>query len=114
MKVLNTLLNVIVVAFSLLVVLLVAGLADEKAMFEVVTETHSLWLYKIIAAVGGGLLLLKILVSSLFIASLRHQAFKADLKINDLKVELYEKRQEFRSNQHKQQVPSLEMAKAEK
>lgn len=111
MKVLNTLLNVLVIAFTVFVVLLIAGIADQRAIFEVQTETQALWLYKILAAAGGGLLLLKILVSSLYIASLKHESFKAQLKINDLKVDLYEKRQEFRSNSYKQQVP--EMAEAE-
>lgn len=110
MKVLNTLLNVLVVAFTIFVVLLVAGIADEKAIFEIETEIQVLWLYKIIATTGGGLLLLKTLVSSLYIATLKHESFKAQLKINDLKVDLYEKRQEFRSNSYKQQVPELEMA----
>lgn len=110
MKVLNTLLNVLIVAFTVFVVLLIAGIADEKAIVEIETEAQVLWLYKILAATGGGLLLLKILVSALYIATLKHETFKAQLKINDLKVDLYEKRQEFRSNSQKQQVQELEMA----
>ena len=110
MKVLNTLLNVLVVSFTLFVVLLIANIADERTIFEITSEIQKLWLYKIIAAVGGGLMLLKILVSSLYVANLKHESYKAQRKINDLKVILYEERQEFRSNSHKQQQPILEMA----
>lgn len=110
MKVLNTLLNVLVITATIFVVLLVAGIANEKTIFEIQTETEVLWLYKIIAASYGGLMLLKIMVSSLYVANLKHEAFKAQRKINDLKVILYEERQEFRSNNYKQQEPMLEMA----
>lgn len=111
MKVLNTLLNVLVVTFTVFVVFLIAGIADEKAIFEIETEAQVLWLYKIMAAIGGGLLLLKVMVSSLYIANLKYETFRAQLKINDLKADLYEKRQEFRSNSYKQQqVPELKMA----
>lgn len=112
MKVLNTLLNVLVIAFTLFVILLVAGVVDEKTMFDIRTEIQAMWLYKIIASAGGGLMLLKILISSLYVANLKHESFKAQRKINDLKVVLYEERQEFRSNSYKKQVPHLEMAEA--
>jgi hypothetical protein len=108
MKVLNTLLNVLVVSFTLFVILLVAGIINEKTIFNIQT----IWLYKTIALAGGGLMLLKILISSLYVANLKHESFKAQRKINNLKVVLYEERLESKSSSYKKQMPYLEMAEA--
>ena len=99
MRILNTLFNIVAVAYALTLVLLLTAIVAESAIFtSVKTETQVLVLYKALAGTGAGLLLVKVVLSSLYSGNLRYENHIAQLKVNDLKVELYERRQEFRSN----------------
>ena len=99
MRILNTLFNIVAVAYALTLALVLTAIVAESAIFnQVKTEAQILLLYKTFAGVGAGLLLLKVILSSLYSGNLRYENHIASLKLNDLKVELYERRQEFRSN----------------
>jgi hypothetical protein len=100
MKILNTLLNLIIVAFAVFVVLLLTPLFNENTILSIQSEEQILTFYKTITGAGTGLVMLKILVSYLYIADLKHENYMAQLKINDLKVNLYEKRQNFRKSSY--------------
>jgi hypothetical protein len=99
MRILNTLFNIVAIAYALTIALVLTAIVTESAIFTSVrTEAQVLVLYKAFAGVGAGLLLVKVVFSSLYAANLRYENHIAQLKVNDLKVELYERRQEFRSN----------------
>ena len=99
MRILNTLFNIFAVAYALTLALVLTSLVSESALFShIKTEPQVLQLYKALAGVGAGLLLLKVVLSSLYSGNLRYENHIAQLKVNDLKVELYEKRQEYRNN----------------
>ncbi|MER2998126.1 hypothetical protein [Pontibacter populi] len=99
MRILNTLFNIVAVAYALTLVLLLTAIVAESAIFTSVrTEAQVLVLYKALAGAGAGMLLVKVVLSSLYSGNLRYENHIAQLKVNDLKVELYERRQEFRSN----------------
>ena len=99
MRILNTLFNIVAVAYALTLALVLTAIVSESAIFnQVQTDTQVLQFYKIFAGVGAGMLLVKVVLSSLYSGNLRYENHITQLKINDLKVELYERRQEFRSN----------------
>lgn len=105
MRILNTLLNIVAVAYALTLALVVTNIVAESAIFtQVTTEARVLQLYKILAASGAALLLVKVVFSTLYSGNLRYENHIAQLKVNDLKVELYERRQEFRNNNFKTPV----------
>lgn len=98
MRILNTLFNIVAVAYALTLALVLTAIVAESAIFEQVkTEAQILVLYKTLAGIGAGMLLVKVLLSSLYSGNLRYENHITQLKVNDLKVELYERRQEFRS-----------------
>ncbi|NEM99649.1 hypothetical protein [Pontibacter burrus] len=102
MRILNTLFNIVAVAYALTLTLVVTGLVAESAIFtRVRSEADILLLYKTFAGVGAFLLLVKVVLSTLYSGNLRYENHIAQLKVNDLKVELYERRQEFRNNNFK-------------
>ncbi len=84
---------------------------DENAVLATGGEDQALTLYKILVAVGGVIMLARVLMSSVYIASMKHDRYRAQLKINELKANLYEKRQAFRSNSHKE-APAQEEVEA--
>ncbi|MBB6612982.1 hypothetical protein H7F15_18215 [Pontibacter sp. Tf4] len=99
MRILNTLFNIVAVAYALTLALVLTNAVSESAIFtQVKTDAQILQLYKILGGVGAALLLVKVVLSSLYSGNLRYENHIAQLKVNDLKVELYERRQEFRSN----------------
>ena len=102
MKALKAILDFLVLAYIVFTVLLLTGVINENTIFQISTEEQVLTLYKVIVAAGGVLMFSKLLVSRLYIADLKHEQHLAQLKINELKADLYEKRQEFRSNSYKQ------------
>jgi hypothetical protein len=53
-------------------------------------------------------MLVKLLVNHLYITGIKREQYRAQLKINDLKFSLYEKRQEFRSNTYKPYTEAVE------
>ena len=99
MKILNTLFNIVAVAYALTLALILTAIVTESAIFTSVrTDAQILQLYKVLAGVGAAMLLIKVVISSLYAANLRYENHITQLKLNDLKVELYERRQEFRNN----------------
>lgn len=101
MKALKALLDVLVIGYVIFTVLLLAGAINENAILNTTAEEQALTLYKILVAVGGVMLLARLLMSSVYIADMKHEKYRAQLKINELKANLYEKRQAFRSNSYK-------------
>ncbi len=105
MRILNTLFNIVAVAYTLTLVLMLTGIVSESAIFsQVKTEAQVLILYKVLAGAGALMLISKVVLSSLYSGNLRYENHISQLKINDLKVEIYERRQEFRSNNFKTQI----------
>ncbi|WP_347157819.1 hypothetical protein [Pontibacter chitinilyticus] len=102
MRALNVFLNVVTLAYVVLAILLLTSLMKENFMFNVSTEAQVLAFYKMLLGVGAGIFVAKLVVSSLYIAGIRYEQHQAQLKINELKADLYEKRQDFRNNSHKQ------------
>ncbi|MBC5775890.1 hypothetical protein H8S95_17580 [Pontibacter sp. KCTC 32443] len=99
MRILNTLFNIVAVAYALTLALVLTSIVSESAIFNHIrTEAQILQLYKAFAGVGAGMLLVKVILSSLYSGNLRYEHHISQLKVNDLKVELYERRQEFRNN----------------
>ncbi|GAB3822837.1 hypothetical protein [Pontibacter rugosus] len=98
MKTLQGLLDVIVFAYIIFTVLLLAGIIDANSFLNISSDDKALTLYQLLIAAGGVIMLARVLVSNLYIANLKHDRHRAELKINGLKAELYEKRQAFRSN----------------
>jgi hypothetical protein len=110
MKTLKTLTDVIVFCYAMFIALLLTSLLDQNAIFHVSTEQQILALYKTLGAVGAGLMLVKLFVGKLYIASLKYDRHMAQVKINELKADLYERKQEFRSNSYRES--RVEMAVA--
>ncbi|OKL41218.1 hypothetical protein [Pontibacter flavimaris] len=102
MKALKALLDVLVFGYIIFTVLLLAGAIDENAILNTNAENEVLTLYKGLVAVGGVVMLARVLMSSIYVADLQHEKYRAELKINNLKAALYEKRQAFRSNSYKE------------
>ena len=99
MRILNTLFNIVAVAYALTLALVLTAIVTESAILnQAQTDAQILLFYKTFAGIGAGMLLVKVLLSSLYSGNLRYENHIANLKLNDLKVELYERRQEFRSN----------------
>lgn len=105
MKVLKGLLDLVAFAYIIFTLLLLAGVVDADTLLNSTAEDRVLTLYQIIVAAAGVILLARILVSNLYIADLKHDRHRAELKINELKASLYEKRQAFRSNSY-QEAPA--------
>ncbi|MDO6392464.1 hypothetical protein Q4E40_20180 [Pontibacter sp. BT731] len=104
MKELKTLSDVVVFCYAVFIALLLTNLLDHKAIFEIATEEQALALYKALGAVGAGLMLVKLLIGKLYITSLKYDRHMAQVKINELKADLYERKQEYRSNSYKESV----------
>ncbi|WP_299758924.1 hypothetical protein [uncultured Pontibacter sp.] len=102
MKALKALLDVLVFCYIIFTVLLLAGAIDENAILNTTIEDEALTLYKGLVAVGGVVMLARVLLSNVYVADLEHEKYRAELKINNLKATLYEKRQAFRSNNYKE------------
>ena len=111
MKELKTLSDVVVFCYAMFIALLLTNLLDHKAIFEITTEEQALTLYKALGAVGAGLMLVKLLIGKLYITSLKYDRHMAQVKINELKADLYERKQEYRSNSYRESV-RMEMAVA--
>ncbi|RIJ37232.1 hypothetical protein [Pontibacter oryzae] len=109
MKALKALLDVLVIGYVIFTVLLLAGAINENAILNTTAEEQALTLYKILVAVGGVMLLARLLMSSVYIADMKHEKYRAQLKINELKANLYEKRQAFRSNSYKKALTEEEV-----
>ena len=110
MKELKTVTDVIAFGYTLFLALLLTNLLDQNAIFDITTEEQTITMYKVLGAVGAGLLLLKLLIGKLYITSLKYDRHMAQVKINELKADLYERRQAYRSNSYKES--GLEMAVA--
>lgn len=110
MKPLKGLLDVLSVAYVVFTLLLLTGVADANAILGGSPETQTIDLYKSIVAAGGVILLARVLMSSVYIADLKHDRYRAQLKINGLKADLYEKRQAFRSNSYKEAKEQEQLA----
>ncbi|CAM3712143.1 hypothetical protein POKO110462_16610 [Pontibacter korlensis] len=104
MKALKALLDVLVFGYIIFTVLLLAGVIDENTILNTTAEDQALTLYKSLVAVGGVVMLARVLMSSVYVADLKHDKYRAELKINNLKANLYEKRQAFRSNSYKEEA----------
>ncbi|MBF9255185.1 hypothetical protein I2I11_17945 [Pontibacter sp. 172403-2] len=102
MKALKAVLDVVVLAYIAFTILLLTSVIEVEAMFEVSAGAEVLDIYKMLVAAGAGLMLVKLLVTNLYIADISRALYLAQLKINNLKADLYEKRQAFRSNSYKQ------------
>jgi len=102
MKVLKAVLDVVVLAYFVFTIFLLTSVIEVEAMFEVSAGTEVLDIYKMLVAGSAGLMLVKLLVTNLYIADISRAQHLAQLKINNLKADLYEKRQAFRSNSYKQ------------
>lgn len=102
MRILKAALDLVLVAYIVLAVLLLTTVLNENTIFNISSEAQVLILYKALAGIGAAIMALKLLVNHLYISGIRHDQYRADLKINELKADLYEKRQAFRSNSIKQ------------
>lgn len=102
MKGLKAIFDVVVVAYVVFIIFLLASVLEVETLFKVSTEAQVLHIYRILMAAGAGIMLVKLLVNNLYIADIKRKQHLAQLKINDLKADLYEKRQAFRSNSYKQ------------
>ena len=113
MKALKAILELFVIGYVVFTALLLATVLNENTIFNIQTEAQVLLLYKALVAVGGVLMFAKLLVTRLYVADLKHEQHLAQLKINELKADLYEKRQEFRSNsyKHRHLDPEVELLK---
>ena len=101
MKALKAILDLSVLAYTIFIVLLLTSVLDENTIFEIDSENQALTLYKILVSAGILLMLARLLANHLHIADLKYDRHRAQLKINNLKADLYEKRQAFRSNRNK-------------
>ncbi|MDX5420335.1 MAG: hypothetical protein LPK09_14065 [Hymenobacteraceae bacterium] len=111
MKGLKTLSDVVVFCYAMFIALLLTNLLDHKTIFEITTEEQTLTLYKVLGAVGAGLMLVKLLIGKLYITSLKYDRHMAQVKINELKADLYERKQAYRSNSYRESA-RMEMAVA--
>ncbi|QCR24378.1 hypothetical protein [Pontibacter sp. SGAir0037] len=101
MKFLRTFLNLVVWSYVIFSALLLSTLLNENTTFSISNEEQTILLYKIIAGAGAALLIAKLLVNYLYVTSLKHEQHLQQLKINELKADLYDSRQEFRNNNYK-------------
>ncbi|TPE45139.1 hypothetical protein [Pontibacter mangrovi] len=102
MKACKALLDVLVFGYIIFTVLLLAGAIDENTILDTNAQDEVLTLYRALVATGGVVMLARVLMSSIYVADLQHEKYRAELKINNLKATLYEKRQAFRSNNYKE------------
>ncbi|GAB3534231.1 hypothetical protein GCM10027443_20960 [Pontibacter brevis] len=108
MKALKAILDLSVLAYTVFIVLLLTTVLNENTIFDITSENQALTLYKILAAAGCLLMLVRLLANHLHIADMKYDRHQAQLKINELKVDLYEKRQAFRSSSYKKAQPKEE------
>jgi hypothetical protein len=101
MKIINALLDFLIVTYVLLTVFLVTDVVNESKILNFDSGNEVLILYKVIIAIGGFIMFAKLLISKLYIADFKHDKYRAGLKIDELKADLYDKRQEFRNNSSK-------------
>lgn len=102
MRILKATLEFFILAYVVFTVLLLSGAIDENTIITINNSSQQpLQLYKAIVAIGGVLLLAKMLANRVHVADLTYAQHQAQLKINELKADLYEKRQEFRSNSYR-------------
>ena len=113
MRALKATLGVLVLAYVIFVALMLSSVLNMQAIFNIHTKEQTLAMYKIVVAIGTVLMLARLLVTKLYIADMKHDRHIAQLKINGLKADLYEKRQEFRSNRnrYKASTPGTEYLK---
>lgn len=108
MKALKVFLNFVSLVYIVFTLLLLTAVLNENTIININTEEEVLTLYKAIVAIGGVILFAKLTVDYLYVADLKHEQHLAQLKINELKADLYEKRQEFRSNSYKARTEAEE------
>ncbi|WP_187264769.1 hypothetical protein [Pontibacter beigongshangensis] len=101
MKALKTILDLVVIAYVLMVILLLTSLLDAATFFNLSSEAQLHSLYKVLLGTGSVLLLARLWLGWLIMADKQHNLHKAQLKINELKAELYEKRQAYRNINHR-------------
>lgn len=101
MKALKAILDLSVLAYIVFIVLLLTTVLNENTLLEIDSENQALLLYKLLVSAGCVLMLVRLLANHLHIADMKYDRHQAQLKINNLKADLYEKRQEFRSNRNK-------------
>ena len=100
MKALKAVLDLSVLAYTVFIVLLLTTVLDENTILNTATDNQALTLYKILIAAGCVLMLARLLANHVHIADMKYDRHQAQLKINELKADLYDKRQEFRSNSY--------------
>ncbi|MFT2009250.1 hypothetical protein ACMA1I_11290 [Pontibacter sp. 13R65] len=100
MKALKTILDLVVIAYVLLVMLLLTSLLDAATFFNLSTESQLHTLYKVLLTTGAALLVARLCLGYIIVADKKHHLHKAQLKINELKAELYERRQAYRNKNH--------------
>ncbi len=110
MKAIKTIFDVLVVAFVLFTTLLLTAVLDENEIFSITSEIQRLNLYMLLVATGSGLAIIKLLINKLYINAIQHDLHMAQLKVNELKADLYEKRQAFRSNSYRHAIMEEAMA----
>ena len=108
MKALKAFLDFLVISYIVFTVLLLTTVLNENTILNIHTEEQVLLLYKAIVAIGGVIMFARLLANHLYVADLKHEQHLAQLKINGLKADLYEKRQEFRSNSYRPQAEETE------
>jgi hypothetical protein len=113
MKALKTISDVVIFCYAMFIALLLTNLLDQTAIFEITTEEQTLTLYKTLGAIGAGLMLVKLLIGKLYITSLKYDRHMAQVKINELKADLYERKMAYRSNSYREShLEMMEMAVA--
>ena len=109
MRAFKAFLGFLVIAYVIFTVLVLTSALNVEAVFNVQTEDQALTMYKVLVAIGGVLMLARLLITRLYIADIKHDRHMAQLKINRLKADLYEKRQAFRSNSYKASALATEV-----
>ncbi|TXK36667.1 hypothetical protein FVR03_17180 [Pontibacter qinzhouensis] len=100
MKALKIILDLVVIAYVIVIFLLLTTLLDAAIFFNLSTGAQLQSLYKILLSAGAALLLARLWLGWLIVADKQHHLHKAQLKINELKAELYERRQAYRNKNH--------------
>ena len=110
MKALKAILDLSVLTYVIFIVLLLTTALNENTLLEIDSENQALILYKILVSASCVLMLVRLLANHLHIADMKYDRHQAQLKINNLKADLYDKRQEFRSNRNNMSTLSEEEA----
>ncbi|MBC5994688.1 hypothetical protein [Pontibacter cellulosilyticus] len=109
MRALKATLGFLILVYVIFTALLLTAILNEHTIFNIRTEEQILTMYKALVAIGGVLMLARLLVTRLYIADMKYDRHMAQLKINELKADLYEKRQAFRSNSYKERASEPEV-----